>query len=62
MELVDAAYPLLMGVVASTDAEEACKGVDVAVMVGGFPRKVGPAGRDLPSLGLGWPWLCCAVL
>jgi malate dehydrogenase len=40
MELVDAAFPLLMGVVASTDAEEACKGVDVAVMVGGFPRKV----------------------
>ena len=29
------------GVVATTDAMEACKGVDVAVMVGGFPRKVG---------------------
>ena len=26
--------------VTSTDAEEACKGVDIAVMVGGFPRKV----------------------
>ncbi|EFN52647.1 malate dehydrogenase, cytoplasmic [Chlorella variabilis] len=49
MELVDAAYPLLMGVVASTDAEEACKGVDVAVMVGGFPRKAGMERKDVMS-------------
>jgi len=32
MELVDAAYPLLVGVVATIDVAEACKGVDVAVM------------------------------
>lgn len=32
MELVDAAYPLLKGIVATTDVAEACKGVDVAVM------------------------------
>ncbi|KAL0376791.1 UNVERIFIED_CONTAM: malate dehydrogenase [Sesamum calycinum] len=41
MELVDAAFPLLKGVVATTDAVEACTGVNVAVMVGGFPRKEG---------------------
>ncbi|KAI3523887.1 hypothetical protein L1887_02369 [Cichorium endivia] len=33
MELVDAAFPLLKGVVASTDVVEACTGVDVAIMV-----------------------------
>lgn len=32
MELVDAAYPLVKGIVATTDVAEACKGVDVAVM------------------------------
>ena len=34
-ELVDAAYPLVKKIVATVDLEEACKGVDVAVMVGG---------------------------
>lgn len=28
------------GVLATTDVNEACQGVDIAVMVGGFPRKV----------------------
>ncbi|KAI3430749.1 hypothetical protein D9Q98_009161 [Chlorella vulgaris] len=49
MELIDAAYPLLAGVVATTDVEEACKGVDVAVMVGGFPRKAGMERKDVMS-------------
>uniref|UniRef100_A0A803MM39 Uncharacterized protein n=1 Tax=Chenopodium quinoa TaxID=63459 RepID=A0A803MM39_CHEQI len=39
MELVDAAFRLLKGIVASTDAAEARKGVNVSIMVGGFPRK-----------------------
>ena len=39
MELIDAAFPLLKGVVATTDAVEGCTGVNVAVMVGGFPRE-----------------------
>ncbi len=40
-EPINATFAFLVaGVVATTDAEEACKGVDVAVMVGGFPRKV----------------------
>ena len=33
--------------VASTDPVEACKGVDVAVMVGGFPRKGGMERKDV---------------
>ena len=47
MELIDAAYPLLAGVVATTDVEEACRDVDVAVMVGGFPRKEGMERKDV---------------
>ncbi|KAL2921330.1 Malate dehydrogenase cytoplasmic [Bienertia sinuspersici] len=47
MELVDAAFPLLKGVVATTDVAEACKGVNVAVMVGGFPRKEGMERKDV---------------
>mmetsp|Transcript_468 Transcript_468/g.3475 ORF Transcript_468/g.3475 Transcript_468/m.3475 type:complete len:339 (+) Transcript_468:103-1119(+) len=49
MELIDAAFPLLDGVLATTDLEEACKGVDVAVMVGGFPRKEGMERKDVMS-------------
>lgn len=49
MELLDAALPLLEDVVVSTKPEEACKGVDVAVMVGGFPRKAGMERKDVMS-------------
>lgn len=47
MELLDAAFPLLVDVLCSTDANEACKDVDVAVMVGGFPRKAGMERKDV---------------
>ncbi|KAA8527771.1 hypothetical protein F0562_035360 [Nyssa sinensis] len=47
MELVDAAFPLLKGVVATTDVVEACTGVSIAVMVGGFPRKEGMERKDV---------------
>ncbi|KAI3909069.1 hypothetical protein MKW98_011430 [Papaver atlanticum] len=49
MELVDAAFPLLKGVVATTDVVEACQGVNIAVMVGGFPRKEGMERKDVMS-------------
>ncbi|KAK9274293.1 hypothetical protein L1049_019107 [Liquidambar formosana] len=49
MELIDAALPLLKGVVATTDVVEACKGVNIAVMVGGFPRKEGMERKDVMS-------------
>ncbi|KAK1379801.1 malate dehydrogenase [Heracleum sosnowskyi] len=47
MELIDAAFPLLKGVVATTDVVEACTGVNYAVMVGGFPRKEGMERKDV---------------
>ena len=34
---------------ATSDVEEACKGVEVAVMVGGFPRKAGMERKDVMS-------------
>lgn len=37
------------GVVATTDVAEACSGVNVAVMVGGFPRKEGMERKDVMS-------------
>ncbi|WCJ22950.1 Malate dehydrogenase cytoplasmic [Euphorbia peplus] len=49
MELIDAAFPLLKGVIATTDAIEACMGVNIAVMVGGFPRKEGMERKDVMS-------------
>ncbi|KAG9452278.1 hypothetical protein H6P81_005182 [Aristolochia fimbriata] len=49
MELIDAAFPLLKGVVATTDVVEACTGVNIAVMVGGFPRKEGMERKDVMS-------------
>eukprot|EP00891_Asterochloris_glomerata_P008485 jgi/Astpho2/8485/Aster-05529 len=47
MELIDSAFPLLQGVVTTTDPEVACKDIDVAVMVGGFPRKGGMERKDV---------------
>ncbi|KAF7825261.1 malate dehydrogenase, cytoplasmic-like [Senna tora] len=44
MELVDAAFPLL-----KADVVEACKDVNIAVMVGGFPRKEGMERKDVMS-------------
>lgn len=40
---------LCTGVIASTNVEEACKGVDIAVMLGGFPRKAGMERKDVMS-------------
>mmetsp|Transcript_9470 Transcript_9470/g.10977 ORF Transcript_9470/g.10977 Transcript_9470/m.10977 type:complete len:344 (+) Transcript_9470:85-1116(+) len=46
-ELVDGAFPLLHGIVATTDANVACKGVQVACMIGGFPRGPGMERKDV---------------
>lgn len=42
-------FMYVLGVVATTDAVEACTGVNVAVMVGGFPRKEGMERKDVMS-------------
>ncbi len=47
MEIQDCAYPLLAGVVATTDVTTAFSGVDVACLVGGFPRLKGMERKDL---------------
>uniref|UniRef100_A0A7N1A3Q3 Malate dehydrogenase n=1 Tax=Kalanchoe fedtschenkoi TaxID=63787 RepID=A0A7N1A3Q3_KALFE len=49
MELIDSAFPLLKGILATTDVAEACEGVDVAIMLGGFPRKDGMERKDVMS-------------
>uniref|UniRef100_A0A7N2LGN0 Malate dehydrogenase n=1 Tax=Quercus lobata TaxID=97700 RepID=A0A7N2LGN0_QUELO len=49
MELTDAAFPLLKGVVATTDIVEACKDVNIAVMLGGSPRKEIMLRKDMLS-------------
>ncbi|KAG6635778.1 hypothetical protein CIPAW_11G065700 [Carya illinoinensis] len=53
MELVDATFPLLKGVVAMTDVVEACTGVNIAVMVGRFPRKQLDHNRALGHISKG---------
>ena len=47
MELEDMALPLLADVMATTDLAEACAGVEVAVMLGGAPRRPGQVRRDM---------------
>ncbi|EEC77760.1 hypothetical protein OsI_16901 [Oryza sativa Indica Group] len=49
MELIDAALPLLRGVVATSDEAEAFKGVNVAILIGGWPRRDGMERKDLIS-------------
>jgi malate dehydrogenase len=47
MELVDSAFPLLAGIVPTSDASVAFKDVDVCILVGAFPRKQGMERSDL---------------
>nr|XP_048334507.1 malate dehydrogenase-like [Ziziphus jujuba var. spinosa] len=49
MELINAAFPLLKDVVATTDAKEACEGVNVAVMIGSLPENEGVESKDVMS-------------
>eukprot|EP01018_Ginkgo_biloba_P010106 Gb_24372 [translate_table: standard] len=41
MELIDVAFPLLKGVVATTDVVESCTSVNITIMVGRFHKKEG---------------------
>jgi len=49
MELLDAAFPLLQGTVATDDAETAFKDADYALLVGAKPRGPGMERKDLLS-------------
>jgi len=43
MEIEDGNFPLVYGVVATSDVEKAFQGADCAVLLGAFPRKQGIA-------------------
>jgi len=47
LELIDCAFPLLAGTVATVKIEEAFRDVDYAIMVGSMPRKDGMQRSDL---------------
>ena len=47
MELEDCAFPLLRGVVATSDLNEGFRGVNWALLVGSVPRKAGMERKDL---------------
>src|SRR5579863_1702168 len=47
MELEDCAFPLLSGVTASDQPEQAFAGADWVILVGGLPRKDGQSRADL---------------
>lgn len=47
MELTDCAFPLLKGVVTTTDVNKAFEGTSWALLVGAFPRKQGMERKDL---------------
>lgn len=53
MELDDAAYPLLQEVVPTTDPNVAFKDVDIAILVGAFPRLQGMERKDLLAKNIG---------
>jgi malate dehydrogenase len=47
MELDDCAFPLLKGIVATSNLDEAFKGVNWSLLVGAVPRKAGMERKDL---------------
>jgi malate dehydrogenase len=53
MELEDGAYPLLHGIVPTSDVAVAFKDVDYAILVGAFPRRQGMERKDLLEKNVG---------
>jgi len=53
MELIDGAFPLLHGIVATIDPVVAFTNVDAIIMVGAFPRLKGMERKDLLAKNLG---------
>jgi malate dehydrogenase len=47
MELQDCAFPLLSGIIATSDLDEGFRGVNWALLVGSVPRKAGMERKDL---------------
>lgn len=53
MEIEDGNYPLVYGVVATSDVEKAFTGADCAVLLGAFPRKQGMERKELMEKNIG---------
>jgi malate dehydrogenase len=53
MELEDCAFPLLRSVVTTSDADEAFRGANWALLVGAVPRKAGMERKDLLGINAG---------
>ncbi len=53
MELEDCAFPLLRGIVTTSDADEAFRGANWALLVGAVPRKAGMERKDLLEINAG---------
>jgi len=47
MEMQDCALPLLKSIIPTANTEDACKDVDVAILVGAMPRREGMERKDL---------------
>src|SRR5687767_5410854 len=50
MELEDCAFPLLDGIVCTSDTDEAFRGANWALLVGAVPRREGMERKDLLSI------------
>jgi malate dehydrogenase len=53
MELEDCAFPLLRGIVTTSNADEAFRGANWALLVGAVPRKAGMERKDLLEINAG---------
>lgn len=53
MEIEDANYPLVHGVIATDSAETVMRNADCAVMLGAFPRKQGMERKDMMEKNIG---------
>jgi malate dehydrogenase len=53
MELDDCAFPLLRSVITTSDADEAFRGANWALLVGAVPRKAGMERKDLLEINAG---------
>ena len=53
MELEDCAFPLLRSVITTSDADEAFRGANWALLVGAVPRKAGMERKDLLEINAG---------
>jgi len=58
MEITDCAYPLVKEVITTADVKIAFAGVQVAVLVGGFPRLTGMERKDLFTKKQSY--ICCS--